>query len=252
MYYSGSGCEPPPCHGSIILHVEPHASGNVESRQNDQCYLFIPPFLRQIIAEIVVITSSNIANFYGKRLTVLCSELKNLQNLSGDDMQRINEIVSELKTIMQDTGISQTSVVSALDGKCARNTILTFLKGGEDCKLSTLLMILDACGVELRLDTERSKEAILSGDIAAYRTEVEQMRTELDKETSDKEFYKSRYEELIDKNTSLTNTIAKQQSQIERYMDRMEKAENALYAANDDVRRKDAKIVELLKEAKKW
>ena len=167
-------------------------------------------------------------------------------------MQRIDFIISELKTIMQDSDISQTSIVSLLDGKCARNTILSFFKGDADYRLSTLLMILDACGVDLRLETERSKQAILSGDISEYRVEAEKMRTDLDEATSNRDFYKSRYEELIDKNTSLTKTIEKQQAQIEKYMERMEHAEEALYSSNADSRRKDEKIVELLKALGKW
>lgn len=173
-------------------------------------------------------------------------------SLGGLDMRRIYEIVNEIKMIMQDNDISQGSIVSALDGKAARNTILTFFKGDADCKLSTFLMILEACGVDLRLETERSKEAILSGDIAAYRTEVERIRSELERVSQNRDFLQKRYEELIDKNTVMTSTIEKQQNQIEKYMARMEKAEEALYKAVDDIRRKDLRIVELSKENNKW
>lgn len=168
------------------------------------------------------------------------------------DMQRIELIVSELKTIMESNNISQNSIISALDGKCSRTTILSFFKGDKDCKLSTLLMVMDACRTELRIDTEKSKEAILSGDIAEYRAESEQLRSELDKVNNDIEFYKKRYEELIEKNTILTDTVSKQQQQIEKYMQRMENAENALYKTNEDIRRKDAKIVQLLEQLGKW
>lgn len=168
-------------------------------------------------------------------------------------MQRIDSLISELKMIMQSGDISQTWLVNALRDKCSRNTILTFLnKDDADPKLSTLLMILDACGVELRLDTERSKEAIMSGDITSYRTEAEALRSELDAVKKDLDFFKSRYEELIDKNTALTKTVEKQQAQIEKYMIRMENADNALYAAQEDVRRKDARIVELSKKLDMW
>lgn len=164
----------------------------------------------------------------------------------GATMQRIDSLINELKTIMQDNAITPTKVVSVLDGKCARNTILSFFsKGDADPKLSTLLMILDACGVELRLETERSKEAIMSGDIASYRADLEQIRTELDKAKADSEFYRSRYEEVSEKNTALTRMVEKQQNQIDRYIDRMEKAEEAIY-------RKDARIVELSKLCNKW
>ena len=166
--------------------------------------------------------------------------------LNGDNMQQIRDIVSQLRAIMQDNNISQNALVNALDGKCAKNTILTFCKGDADCKLSTLLMVLDACGVELRLDTERSREAIMAGDIAAYRTETERLRAEVEKRTADKDALQARYDELIDKNTKLTSTIEKQQGQIDRYMTRMEKAENEIYSALSDIRRKDAKIVELM------
>lgn len=168
------------------------------------------------------------------------------------DMQRIDKIISELKTIMQATDISQTSIVNALDGKCSRNTVLSFFKGDKDCKLSTLLMVLDACNTELRLETGKSKQAILSGDISEYREEAERLRAELVKVEDNLKFYKSRYEELIDKNTTLTNSIDKQQKQIEKYMERMENAENALYSANADLRRKDARIVSLLEKMGKW
>ena len=182
----------------------------------------------------------------------MCNEL-NLYNHSGDiDMQKIDLIVSELKTIMQSSDISQTAVISLLEGKCARNTILSFFKGDADCKLSTLLMIIDACGVELRLETERSRQAILSGDIAEYRAEAEQLRSELASTTADRDFYKNRYEELIDKNTALTKIVEKQQTQIEKYMERMEHAEEALYSSNADARRKDERIVELSKALGKW
>ena len=180
------------------------------------------------------------------------SESTNEIKWSETDMQKIDALVNELKTIMQDSSISQTSIVSLLDGKCARNTILSFFKGDADCRLSTLLMILDACGVELRLETERSKQAILSGDISEYRVEAENMRSELADVTSNRDFYKGCYEELIDKNTSLTNTVEKQQAQIEKYMMRMEHAEEALYSSNADARRKDEKIVELLKALGRW
>lgn len=172
--------------------------------------------------------------------------------LSEVNMQKIDIIISELKTIMQENDITQTHVVSLLDGKCARNTILSFFKGDADCRLSTLLMILDACGVELRMETERSKQALLSSDISSYRVEFDKMRLELEEAINNRDFFKSRYEELIDKNTSLTNTIEKQQGQIEKYMERMEHAEEALYRSNADSRRKDEKIVELLKEAGRW
>ena len=173
----------------------------------------------------------------------------------GNTMQKIDSIIAELKMIMQNNDITQTKIVNILDGKCARNTILTFFKGdhGEtDPRLSTLLMILDACGVQLRLETERSREAILSGDIAAYRAEVEQMRSELEEIKKSRDFLQERYTELIEKNTTLTNAVEKQQGQIERYMLRMEKAENALYDANDNIKRKDAKIVELLEKYGSW
>ncbi len=170
-------------------------------------------------------------------------------------MQRIDNIINELKMIMQNNGISQSAIVTLLDGKCARNTILNVFKGDKndsDPRLSTFLMILDACGVELRLDTERSKEAILSGDIAEYRAEVERIRAELEAAKSRRDYLQERYDELIDKNTTLTNSVGKQQAQIEKYMERMEKAENALYAANENIARKDAKIVELLSKIGKW
>lgn len=182
----------------------------------------------------------------------MCSVMTSDYNYSEVDMQKVDKLIGQLKMIMQDNGITQTSLVSLLDGKVARNTILSVLKEDADCKLSTLLMILDACGVDLRLETERSREAILSGDIAEYRAETERLRSELEEEKSNKDFYKVRYEELIDKNTSLTTTIEKQQNTIEKYMSRMEKAENALYSANEDMRRKDAKIVELMKSLGKW
>ena len=175
--------------------------------------------------------------------------------MEGSDttMQRIDTIISELRTIMQSNDISQTWLVNALKDKCSRNTILTFLnKDDADPKLSTFLMILDACGVDLRLDTERSKEAIMSGDIASYREEAETLRTDLAETKNRLDFFKSRYEELIDKNTALTLTVEKQQSHIEKYMQRMENAENALFAAQEDVRRKDARIVELSKKLDMW
>lgn len=182
----------------------------------------------------------------------MCS-ITDYENHFGEtDMQKIDSIVNELKNIMQDTDITQTALVSLLDGKCARNTILSLFKSDADCRLSTFLMILDACGVDLRLETERSKQAILSGDISDYRVEAEQMRSDLTAAIEDRDFYKTRYEELIDKNTALTNTVEKQQTTIETYMRRMEHAEEALYSSNADVRRKDAKIVELLTELGKW
>ena len=170
-------------------------------------------------------------------------------------MQRIDNIINELKMIMQKNGISQSAIVNLLDGRCARNTILNVFKGDKndsDPRLSTFLMILDACGVELRLDTERSKEAILSGDIAEYRAEVERIRAELEAANSRRDYLQERYDELIEKNTTLTNSVGKQQAQIEKYMERMERAENALYAANENIARKDAKIVELLSKSGKW
>lgn len=182
----------------------------------------------------------------------MCNELIFDENASEVDMQKIDTIVNELKTIMQSNDISQNFIISALEGKCARNTILSFYKGDADCKLSTLLMILDACGVDLRFETERSREAILGGDISEYRQEAETLRSELVSTTADRDFYKSRYEELIGKNTALTKIVEKQQTQIEKYMERMEHAEEALYSSNADARRKDERIVELSKALGKW
>lgn len=182
----------------------------------------------------------------------MCCQFTAEKNFSEVDMQKINSITDELKMIMRENDISQTSVVNLLEGKCARNTVLSFFKGDADCKLSTLLMILDSCGVELRLETERSRQAILNRDIAEYREEAEKLHSELSDVKDNRDFYKERYEELIDKNTVLTKTIDKQQTQIEKYMERMEKAEEALYSANEDARRKDKKIVELMEKLGKW
>lgn len=182
--------------------------------------------------------------------------------MQGNDktMQKIDAIISELKMIMQNNNITQTRLVTMLDGWCSRNTVLNFLnKEDADPRLSTLLLILDACGVKLRLETERSKEALMSGDIESYRVECEQIRAKLEETQTDLEFFRSRYNELIEKNTSLTEAInrqqgviEKQQGQIERYMLRMENAENAIYEAHGDIRRKDARIVELSKKLDLW
>lgn len=182
----------------------------------------------------------------------MCNRTDSEFNLSEVTMQKIDSIVNELKNIMQSNDISQNFIINALDGKCARNTILSFFKGDADCKLSTLLMIIDACGVELRLETERSRQAILNRDIAEYRDEAEKLRSEVEEIGKDRDFYKARYEELIDKNTALTGIVEKQQGQIERYMSRMEHAEEALYSSNADARRKDERIVELSKQLGKW
>ena len=167
-------------------------------------------------------------------------------------MQQIDNLVNELKTIMQSADISVNQLVRVLESKCAKNTILTFLKGDSDCKLSTFLMILDAVGADMRIDTERSKEAIMSGDIASYRLEAESLRVELQKAEEGKDYFKGKYEELAEKNTQLTETTNKQQKTIEKYMERMERAENALYDANENIKRKDARIVELSKLCDKW
>ena len=168
------------------------------------------------------------------------------------DMQQIGGIVNELKTIMQSADISVNQIVNALDGKCSRNTILNFFKGDADCKLTTFIMILDAVGAELRMETERSKEAILAGDIAAYRKEAEELRSELQSMKERMDYFKEKYEEVSEKNRQLTETTTKQQNTIEKYMIRMEKAENALYDLNESIKRKDARIVELSKLCDKW
>ena len=175
-----------------------------------------------------------------------------MDSLGDINMQQIDSLVNELRTIMQSADISVNQLVRMLESKCAKNTILTFLKGDSDCKLSTFLMILDAVGAEMRIDTERSKEAIMSGDIADYRIESEQLRVRLEKMEKDRDYFKERYEELADKNAQLTETTTKQQNTIEKYMIRMEKAENALYDLNESIKRKDARIVELSKLCDKW
>lgn len=182
----------------------------------------------------------------------MCSLTSDKKSIGETEMQRIDGIVNELKTIMQDGSISVTSIVNALGEKCSRNTILTFFKGDSDCKLSTLLMILDACNADLRIDTERSRESILSGDIASYRNDIEQLRKQLDALSEEKDYLSTRYDEVIAKNAQLTTTVEKQQATIERYMSRMEKSENAIYDALENIRRKDARIVELSRECNKW
>ena len=191
-------------------------------------------------------------------------ELNQLSQYEGSSMQQINSIVGQLRAIMQDGGISQTHIINVLDGKVARNTVLSFFKDA-DCKLSTLLMILDACGVDLRLETELSRAAIMNDDISAYRQKADEASNKLKEEQDKCSYIQQRNKELTDKNASLTRTVSdqqtqidkmqsqidKMQSQIEKYMERMEKAENALYLSNADCRRKDAKIVELLNEKAK-
>lgn len=169
----------------------------------------------------------------------------NLQSLNGEIMKQIESIVNQIRTIMKSNGISQNFIINATDGKCSRATIINFLSGQMDCKMSTLLIILEVIGAQLRIETEMSKEALLAGDISAYREKTERLRMELAAVTESRDFFKSRYEELIDKNTALTATVEKQQNQIERYMARMERAEDAIY-------RKDSRIVELSKLCGKW
>lgn len=168
-------------------------------------------------------------------------------------MQKIDSIISELKMIMQENDLSQTWLVNTLKDRCSRNTITTFLNKEEtDTRLSTLLMILDACRVELRLETERSREAMIRGDIAAYREETEKLRAALELSDKDLQFFRGRYEELIEKNTELTKMVSKQQDQIEKYMARTEKLETSNAASQEDIRRKDARIVELSKKLGIW
>lgn len=167
-------------------------------------------------------------------------------------MQQIDNLVNEMKTIMQSADISTNQLVKMLEDKCSKNTILTFMKGDSDCKLSTFLLILDAIRAEIRLDTERSKEAIIAGDIASYRNEAEQLRTKIEKMEIDRDYFKEKYEELAEKNRQLTETTTKQQNTIEKYMERMEKHETALYSALENIKRKDERIVELSKLCDKW
>lgn len=47
----------------------------------------------------------------------MCNEMIQDYSLTEVDMQKIDSIINELKTIMQLTGITQTSIVNALDGK---------------------------------------------------------------------------------------------------------------------------------------
>lgn len=163
----------------------------------------------------------------------------------GENMKQISDIINELKGIMQLNSISQNSVINALDGKCSRQTILNFFKGDADCKVSTFLMIIRAVGAEIRIDTEMSKEAIMSGDIAAYRSEAETLRAALEDTAKALEEERAYNSDLKEKNAKLTNTVEKQQNQIDRYIDRMEKAEQNIY-------RKDERIVELSKRLGLW
>lgn len=185
-------------------------------------------------------------------LTPVINQTDNFDTIGDGNMQDIQNLVSQIKAIMADSGVSQTALVNLLDGKCSRATILSILREDSDFRVSTLLLLLDVLGVDFHLQTEKSRQAILAGDIAAYRTETEQIRADLESVTSRRDYLQERYDELLDKNTSLINTVSKQQSQIDRFMERMEKAENALYAANEDARRKDAKISELLSKGVQW
>ncbi len=161
------------------------------------------------------------------------------------DMQELNDVVAQIRTIMQTSGYSQNALINALDGKVARNTIMAFLKGEADCKVSTLLLMLDAIRADLRIDTEMSKEALMSGDISEYRTQTERYREQLEDAIKSRDFLQTRYEELIDKNTALTRTIEKQQEQIDRYIERMDRAEQ-------NIERKDKRIVELSQRLGLW
>lgn len=169
----------------------------------------------------------------------------NLQNLNGDDMQEIKNLTQQISTIMKDNGISQTFIVNALDGKCSRMTILNLFKGDGDFKVSTLLMVLDVIGAELRLETEKSREAIMAGDIAVYRVENEQLRTELDKERSANAVLTSRVDDLQASNARLTATVESQQQTINRYIERMDRAEQRLDS-------KDERIEELSRRLGIW
>ena len=173
------------------------------------------------------------------------SVFANLQNLNGDDMQEIKNLVQQISTIMKDNGISQTSIVNALDGKCSRMTILNLFKGDGDFKVSTLLMVLDVIGADLHLETEKSREAIMAGDIASYRAETEQLRVKVAEQQAAAENAAQRITELQEKNGTLTGIVDSQQRVINRYIERMDLAEQ-------DLRRKDKKIDDLCKKLNLW
>lgn len=160
-------------------------------------------------------------------------------------MQEIKNLVQQISTIMKDNGISQTSIVNALDGKCSRMTILNLFKGDGDFKVSTLLMVLDVIGADLHLETEKSRAAIMAGDIADYRAETEQLRVKVAEQQAAAENAAQRITELQEKNGKLTDTVESQQRVINRYIERMDLAEQ-------DLRRKDKKIDDLCIKFNIW
>lgn len=161
------------------------------------------------------------------------------------NMQDINNVVAQIKTIMQASGYSQNALINALDGKVARNTISAFLRGEADCKVSTLLLMLDALRADLRIDTEMSKEAIASGDISGYRIEAQALRDEIADAGEKLRAANERIADLQSKNEKLTNTIESQQHTINRYIERMDRAEQ-------NIDRKDQRIVELSQRLGLW
>ena len=173
------------------------------------------------------------------------NEFTYLQNLNGDNMQEIKNIVDQINMIMRDGNISQNSVVNALEGKCARATVLNIFKGEGDFKLSSLLMVLEVIGVDLRLETEKSREAIMAGDIAAYRVDNEKLRSDLEKERSANAVLNARVNDLQASNVRLTGTVESQQQTINRYIERMDRAEQRLDS-------KDERIVELSRRLGIW
>lgn len=173
------------------------------------------------------------------------NQFADLQNLNGGTMQEIKDIITQINMIMHDGGISQTSVVNALDNKCSRVTILNLLKGDGDFKMSTLMMVLDVIGVTLRLETEKSREAIMAGDIAVYRTETEHLRTDLESVCSERDAALSRVVELQEQVKKLTGIADSQQHVINRYIERID-----AYEQRND--RKDDRIEALEKRLGIW
>lgn len=175
----------------------------------------------------------------------MCNKLTHPVYFIGEIMKQIDNLIQQIKTIMQVNGISQRFVIASAEGRCSRSTILNFFKGDGDCKMSTFLLVLEIIGAKLHIETEMSKEALMAGDISEYRAKIDLLSEQLSEVSSARDTLQIRYNELIDKNTALTRTLEKQQEQIDRYIERMDRAEQ-------NIERKDKRIVELSQRLNIW
>lgn len=161
-------------------------------------------------------------------------------------MVNMPNLLSQLVAIKEQSGISVSQILLRTNNKYSKTTVVNFFQNKTaNPNMETFVDLANACGADVILQTESSKRAEIRGDVEDIRLEYAEKLEELDRAKAEIKRLRDLHDEQLKQNSELSSAVKKQQDTIDRFISRMEKAEDAMY-------RKDARIVELSKACGMW